>query len=98
MSAAFTPGPWAFDDDDELVVSAVSATMIARAFSSADFPCLEDDERDAVEAECRANASLIAAAPELYEALALVCRTEVMLGGTRDAALAALAKARGDQP
>jgi hypothetical protein len=51
---------------------------------------------DDIAGDVDANAHLIAAAPCLYEALLLVCRTEIMMGGTRDIAMAALSRARGE--
>ena len=95
-----TPGPWAYD--------------VTVAFSDRpDLPCVVDEYRLIVaqcwddghsDDECEANAHLIAAAPDLYEALDAL---EYQLGGETDAvkrrfadvrskARAALAKARGE--
>ena len=63
--AKFTPGPWGYDP---------CVSMHDRP----DLPCIVDRDRHVVaqcwddghsEAECEANARLIAAAPDLYEAL-----------------------------
>jgi hypothetical protein len=109
MNAGFTPGPWAFDPDFETVTAEVGA-VVADVCVADDFPCLEDDERPKVDAQCLANGHLIAAAPELYEALSELFRSYKQLADSGDAgnwsledqdqgkqALAALAKARGEQ-
>lgn len=62
-----TPGPWEFDGDN--AVMAEVGAHICTVSMGDDFPCLEDDQRANAEAECKANANLIAAAPELLEAL-----------------------------
>ncbi|WP_113132733.1 hypothetical protein [Rhizobiales bacterium] len=71
MSATkHTPGPWAFDDDN--AVMADVGAHICTVSMADDFPCIDDDEGDSrtnVDIECKANARLIAAAPDLLEAL-----------------------------
>jgi hypothetical protein len=71
MAAKHTPGPWTAGSEGDATGEIVGPHMVyvASVATIVDFPCIEDDERPAVEAECRANAALIAAAPELYEAL-----------------------------
>lgn len=91
MSAPkFTPGPWVANGltiEDKAVRTAVVASLY--------------DERDGVY-EWRANAALIAAAPELYAALYHLAGLFASLHekhaewGDYQAALAALAKARGE--
>lgn len=90
----FTPGPWSLDNNDvrdeaQAVESEATGCIVAEA-------CTLDRPGD-----CEANAHLIAAAPELYEALEGIMRAEardrVMPAGAEwDAARAALAKARGE--
>lgn len=65
-----TPGPWAFDEDD-MSVSAAVGVHICTVSAASNFPCLDPDEDDTekVEAECRANAHLISAAPEMLAVL-----------------------------
>lgn len=61
-----TPGPWV-EADGEIVHDAMT---LARVYGADDFPCLDEDEDvQAVAAECKANALLMAAAPELHAAL-----------------------------
>jgi hypothetical protein len=106
----FTPGPWV-NDDGEIIPENGSA--IALVHNPADSPCFEpetDAEADAVEAEFKANADLIAAAPDLYafiERFAAVTQGRRFGGGPepmrseeldalpREAA-ALLARARGE--
>jgi hypothetical protein len=72
MAAKHTPGPWIAGSEGDATGEIVGPHMVyvAAVATLVDFPCIEDDERPTVEAECRANARLIAAAPEMYEALA----------------------------
>lgn len=89
----FTPGPWALRDRD---------VMVDRGH----WQIVENVQAGspALGGSAEANGLLIAAAPELYEALdALLGATEVLPGyeheiftAELDAARAALAKARGD--
>lgn len=71
-----TPGPWAFDGDN--AVMADVGANICTVSMAGDFPCIDDDEGDNrinVDIECTANARLIAAAPELLEALTEALQT-----------------------
>jgi len=79
-----TPGPWIIDSDDGDIIEVVSGDYFI-----ADVHRLEPKD------EWRANARLIAAAPELLEALEeLVDLYEYEDNVSRDAR-AAIAKARG---
>lgn len=70
-----TPAPWAIETDhDDPVEDTVlihgaadcpGLTPVALVYTADAFPCVEDEDRAAFEAECRANATLIAAAPGL---------------------------------
>lgn len=107
MSAAqFTPGPWkivSYGDGDNLVICEQDDTWRIC------FMATPGGSPGAM-AKIEANARLIAAAPELYEALALFVAEYVELVESGDAgfwdaekeskviiARAALAKARGEQ-
>jgi hypothetical protein len=110
----FTPGPWQRADDDEWRIdgaepSAACGVYVATVASRHDFDVDHHEPlSDDLDAEFEANASLIAAAPDLYAALsALVteiraycspeCDDEGAPGAAElKAADAALAKARGE--
>ena len=83
----WTPGPWIEEEDGLEVRAASNYKMVAATLGS--------EER-------LANANLIAAAPELYEALEIICRFSLPKGGDQIVAFAqafkALAKARGEEP
>lgn len=71
MSAQHTPGPWCVEDpmDFELtIVEAGKETHEWRFIASCSLPD-GDDDQDFTSGEVQANARLIAAAPELLEAL-----------------------------
>lgn len=104
--AKHTPGPWAdggWDnfDPDELapvrVIQAPTRTILAFVFTEAS----TWDEADA-DAECVANARLIAAAPELLEALKAYVANDANQQLDDDEmyanAVAAIAKATGVAP
>lgn len=118
MSAGFTPGPWMAKGDYTI---ADATTIIANPDGDLpdgpftyDFICTCEDEYGERNEKAQANARLIAAAPELYEALQLLLETEDF-GNEREhwesehklgnghawrvlKAMDALAKARGEQP
>jgi hypothetical protein len=86
MSEKFTPGPWSFDPDGGLPVIQIYCADNKNPFHGS-----RSDE------EHVANAVLISAAPELYEALREIVDTEWLGGrGGFHMARAALAKARGE--
>lgn len=106
MSAPWTPGPWRLDPEanDEAVIG-------SRGFMVADCCIFSARKGAPTDAENRANARLIAAAPDLAEALqklthaaAGCCNTapsDYDQEQTRRAivlGLAALSKARGETP
>jgi hypothetical protein len=67
-----TPGPWEVGehDPDQSISIEYEGAQIGQVYNSEDFPCLsEDDEIARCQAEAEANAHLIAAAPDLLDAL-----------------------------
>lgn len=102
----FTPGPWLahFDDvegTESTEIRAADGTLIATTYGMGDFPCFDPPDGAKACAEFAANARLIAAATELYEALkAILGISNVEADGlaiyaAHQAARAALAKAEG---
>jgi len=87
-----TPGPWEIKrhyDSGYKNISAQKHTALAQVVW-----CMEDEDRSP---ECEANAHLIAAAPELLEALERVKATGVFLGAIPQEMMdAAIAKAKGE--
>ena len=70
ISGAHTPGPWAIvDRDDSLVIQTESQAKTK--YGASRYACLGGFDRhdDKQYAEAKANARLIAAAPDLLEAL-----------------------------
>lgn len=61
-----TPGPWEFDGESDV---SAHAQCIAQVFRASDFPCVNEQEQAEIDAECLANGRLIAAAPQLREAV-----------------------------
>ncbi len=106
-----TPAPWQACPDDngrESTEIRARGSLIANVYGSEDFPCLTDEESDALPEEMLANARLIAAAPDLLEVVRMaksVAEMELGEGSAPDfgprelleAAHAALAKAEGRQ-
>lgn len=107
-----TPAPWAvepdYDDIDGTVLIHGAAdcpglTPVALVYTADAFPCVEDEDRAAFEAECKANAALIAAAPDLLAACEATLDLMTEYGGCcaigrgidlRDVCRSAIAKAR----
>lgn len=93
-----TPGPWTCDGYPEGQVYEVSGGQDERLICCCEFELEDDDCAWPPMAESRANAHLIAAAPELYEACEAAFK---FLGGVdgaatlRDQLLNALSKAEG---
>jgi hypothetical protein len=88
-----TPGPWQIKrhfDPGYKFISAQKHTALAQVVW-----CMEDEDRSP---ECEANAHLIAAAPELLEALEKVftVMNDDMPVGLRKVCYEAIAKARGE--
>ena len=90
MTTKHTPGPWTHHPEDNIILDASGRRLIewqARSVS------VSVEERDA-------NARLIAAAPELLEALEVVLHLCTVIGApdgpALDMARDALAKARGE--
>lgn len=76
MSAQHTPGPWALDEDSNIMAHD-GAVAVAVVMLADDYPCLDHDEDEAVEkvqVECEANARLMAAAPDMLTALVAMDR------------------------
>lgn len=100
MSEKFTPGPWRVIDSHDGPYVRSKGGLIAGGVRTSHWP--GQDERYLAELEERvANARLISAAPDLYEALKAIMDdvepTEFALSShIRDAARSALAKARGE--
>ena len=107
-SAQFTPGPWKLEYDDDDFAGTFTLCMATaiknRGMYNANhlidlYEGVWDDDIDF--AETRANAQLISAAPELYEALKAISE-DVDLALDSDSAnlqraRAALARARGER-
>ncbi len=61
-----TPGPWLMDNGE--IAASDGQVVIGRVYAADDFLCTYPDEDEGVQefdAECRANARLIIAAPDL---------------------------------
>jgi|SRR6476620_12372489 len=103
MSGRFTQGPWIVDRENPCIIRDQDDTRIADCDN---FQYTDDGEIQLP--DCPHNARLIAAAPDLYEALIDFIENplfQVAVGGNPvvvdrmlDRARAALAKARGEQP
>lgn len=93
MSAAHTPGPW-FEDEAGICADGYGAVAVARL--PEEYFGYGEDAPESVLAVHSANARLIAAAPELLEALVAVLSDWDAHGGAAlTKAQAAIAKATG---
>lgn len=88
MSAKHTPGPWKWDGH---YVTDETNTLISIDGIAQPHGCLPDDDVS------RANACLIAAAPDMLEALKIyiACRDAGQSGAENDAIESAIDKAEG---
>jgi hypothetical protein len=93
MEKKWTPGPWVTGIDSDVYAEGECDTWIAVGPQSYDAVALVVNEHIKGDAEVSINAHLIAAAPDLYEALVEMCNWH----GITDKSRAALAKARGEQ-
>jgi hypothetical protein len=107
MSTKHTPGPWKIAGEDaekQTFIYALNERGSNRFWFDIQ-PGWTDDKQRTSSAELSANALLIAAAPELLEALRAITDQLERIGDTRydkdgqyiDAARAAIAKATGEQ-
>ncbi len=73
-----TPGPWAIEEDHDdmdgtvMIHGAADApglVPVALVYTADAFPCIEDEDREAADTMCKADARLIAAAPDLFHEL-----------------------------
>lgn len=92
----FTPGPWSLNSKVKTAINSESKHVaMVNYFESMTKSMLTDDEHTA-------NANLIAAAPEMYQALELCINAMPIAGDSekqdyaRITAIDALAKARGE--
>ena len=105
----FTPGPWSvespFGNDDLAIVADADREVYDWNILASCFSSDGDGEPAIPVAEMQANARLIAASPDLYEALDLLLKTidpgqwpsDEMVSALH-AGTVALAKARGETP
>ncbi len=89
-----TPGPWEVDLENG-EITAKGPVVIGTIYGADDFPCNEDD----IAEECKANACLVATAPELLAACeaALRLAEEMSEGDLYNQIKKAIAKAKGEQ-
>jgi hypothetical protein len=98
----WTPGPWSVEGE---TVYALTDTGGQNRFWCSVQSVRRADEGEASDAEVRANAHLIAAAPDLYAALAALMNEHGALTGSKECdsaaeklARLALSRARGETP
>lgn len=94
-----TPGPWAYIDATQVAAMGFAPKCVIKAGDKqiASFSWHTDSPWFPTKAESQANARLIAAAPDLLEALKDVLRIADRATTEFDAARAAIAKATQDQ-
>ena len=86
-----TPGPWEVDKETGEITA--RETVLGIIYGVDDFPCYEGED---IDEECKANASLVAAAPDLLEAAKLAlekCPFPVGAMKAKEALRTAIAKA-----
>ena len=102
MQSSFTPGPWAVVEHDHAICIRTESPSKTKYGASRYAAIGGFDRNDSAQLEeARANARLIAAAPELLEALQSVldnCLDSEGLCAAHAKARAAIAKATGEQP
>lgn len=84
----FTPGPW------------VTSTTVCSVYGPEQIPIAHTSKFRKHEEARKANANLIAAAPDLYNVLVRLCvatETDFAIGQIRNEAYDILARARGEQ-
>lgn len=66
-----TAGPWSVTEDGEICAGPVegSGICIGTLYAAEDYPCLDPEDEAKCDEEYKANAKLIAAAPDLLAAL-----------------------------
>lgn len=97
--AKHTPGPWSVDLETGQIDAADGQATIGTIYGADDYPCLDDDDEgvQTYHGECRANARLIAAAPDLLVALEHILADPFTIISKRSVELAraAIAAANG---
>jgi hypothetical protein len=66
MAVEINTQDWHVDEDGEITCN---GAVIGSVLQADDFPCLDEADRPAIEAECKAFGQLIADAPKLLAAL-----------------------------
>ena len=112
MNAQHTPGPWAYSEDGKIFTGNVSE-LLATAWFPKKMPDTRDErlkgeswinaydrlapQRALIKSEMKANARLIASAPDLLDALKQIANAGVgsVAPGFAEIAKAAIAKAEG---
>lgn len=95
MEAKFTKGPWVKAETQGDNLRTPKIRLIRPQDGSVGAICYVYGDESV---ECKSNQNLIAAAPDLYNALEVLAAYCEFRGIPTDAAYAALAKARGEQP
>jgi hypothetical protein len=66
-----TPGPWSVTEDGEICAGPIEASgiCIGTLYCAEDYPCLDPEHEAKCNEEYKANARLIAAAPDMLDML-----------------------------
>lgn len=72
-----TPRPWRVDD--EFSVVAECGPVIATVLSYSDFPCVDEEDEEACDAEARANAALIVHAVNCHDELVAALKSAIAI-------------------